>query len=151
MSPASPDDGKLASCLAGMARTGCFFQFNLLRVSMPGAVLRSLLPTAVMLIMTWGLYRGRRLAAWAFIIVGLGESCIAMLYYFVAPLSHAPQGLRSLLLHGAIPASRSARTRGVCGEAARRSSSPWPSASRRIWASDCCAPAISGLRRHGMA
>lgn len=72
MSPASPDDGKLASCLAGMARTGCFFQFNLLRVSMPGAVLRSLLPTAVMLIMTWGLYRGRRLAAWAFIIVGLG-------------------------------------------------------------------------------
>ena len=58
-----------------------------------------------MLIMTWGLYRGRRLAAWAFIIVGLGESCIAMLYYFVAPLSHAPQGLRSLLLHGAIPAS----------------------------------------------
>lgn len=28
-----------------------------------------------------------------------------MLYYFVAPLSHAPQGLRSLLLHGAIPAS----------------------------------------------
>ena len=155
MSPASPDDGKLASCLAGMARTDCFFQFNLLRVSMPGAVLRSLLPTAVMLIMTWGLYRGRRLAAWAFIIVGLGESCIAMLYYFVAPLSHAPQGLRSLLLHGAIPASiatcccqwcspspspapcttsRSARTRGVCGEAARRSSSPWPSASRRIWA-----------------
>ena len=105
MSPASPDDGKLASCLAGMARTDCFFQFNLLRVSMPGAVLRSLLPTAVMLIMTWGLYRGRRLAAWAFIIVGLGESCIAMLYYFVAPLSHAPQGLRSLLLHGAIPAS----------------------------------------------
>ena len=30
MSPASPDDGKLASCLAGMARTDCFFQFNLL-------------------------------------------------------------------------------------------------------------------------
>ena len=144
MSPASPDDGKLASCLAGMARTGCFFQFNLLRVSMPGAVLRSLLPTAVMLIMTWGLYRGRRLAAWAFIIVGLGESCIAMLYYFVAPLSHAPQGLRSLLLHGAIPASIANVLLPMVFAIAVACSWCWSSRSdgcvRSCWSTDAPAP-----------
>lgn len=57
MSPVSVDDGTLARCLAGATHSGCFLQFDLLRASMPGAVLRSLLPTAVTLVLAWGLYR----------------------------------------------------------------------------------------------
>ena len=51
MSPASVDNGTLAKCLAGATHSGCFLQFDLLRASMPGAVLRSLLPTAVTLVL----------------------------------------------------------------------------------------------------
>ena len=51
MSPVSVDDGTLARCLAGATHSGCFLQFDLLRASMPGAVLRSLLPTAVTLVL----------------------------------------------------------------------------------------------------
>lgn len=172
MSPASPDDGKLASCLAGMARTDCFFQFNLLRVSMPGAVLRSLLPTAVMLIMTWACIvagvspRGRSSSSgwgnpasrcctisWRLCPTrrrGCVPCCCTARFRRASPTCCC-QWCSPSPSPAPCTTSRSARTRGVCGEAARRSSSPWPSASRRIWASDCCAPAISGLRRHGMA
>ena len=41
MSPVSVDDGTLARCLAGATHSGCFLQFDLMRASMPGAVLRS--------------------------------------------------------------------------------------------------------------
>ena len=53
MSPVSVDDGTLARCLAGATHSGCFLQFDLMRASMPGAVLRSLLPTAVTLVLAW--------------------------------------------------------------------------------------------------
>lgn len=86
---------------------------------------------------------------------------------FRGALSHAPQGLRSLLLHGAIPASIAnvllpmvfaiavacsmrhfpIRTdAGVCGEAVVVVIALGRLHRGGIWASDCCAPAISGLR-----
>lgn len=42
-----------------------------MRASMPGAVLRSLLPTAVTLVLAWGLYRGRRFAATCAVAINL--------------------------------------------------------------------------------
>lgn len=104
MSPAEPNHAVLAQCLADVTRTGCFFQFDLLRTSMPGAVLQSLLPTAVLVIMAWGLYRGRRLAAWVTIGCNTAAALLAALYYFVMPLADAPHGAVSLLRHGAIAA-----------------------------------------------
>ncbi|MCH9277146.1 DUF2156 domain-containing protein [Bifidobacterium amazonense] len=104
LSPVDPDETTLASCLAGTTHAGCFFQFDLLRTSMPGAVLRSLLPTAVMAIMAWGLYRGRRLAAWATVVYYAFASLIAVAYYVVVPLAFAPDGLMSLVRHGMIVA-----------------------------------------------
>ncbi|WP_420837535.1 bifunctional lysylphosphatidylglycerol flippase/synthetase MprF [Bifidobacterium aerophilum] len=104
LSPVDPDTARLAARLAGTARHGCFFQFDLLRSSMPGAILRSLLPTAVMALMAWGLYRGRRLAAWVTAVCDLGATVIAVAYYLVMPLAFAPDGLVSLASHGAITA-----------------------------------------------
>ena len=105
LSPIDPDSSVLAKCLAGAARRTCFFQFDLLRTSMPGTIMRSLLPTAILLIMAWGLYRGRRLAAWATIFCNMGAAVLAVFYYFVMPLSFAPNGMASLIRHGAIAAS----------------------------------------------
>ena len=104
MSPVSVDNGMLAKCLAGDTHGGCFLQFNLLRASMPGAVLRSLLPTAVTLVLAWGLYRGRRFAAICTVAINLFTVAIAVAYYLVVPLSFAPDGMASLLQHGAIVA-----------------------------------------------
>mgnify|MGYP000451989178 FL=1 len=104
MSPVSVDNGMLAKCLAGDTHGGCFLQFDLLRASMPGAVLRSLLPTAVTLVLAWGLYRGRRFAAICTVAINLFTVAIAVAYYLVVPLSFAPDGMASLLQHGAIVA-----------------------------------------------
>ena len=104
MSPAAADDGTLARCIAGFARTDCFLQFDLLRASMPGAVLRSLLPTAVTLALAWGLYRGRRFAAVVSIAVNLVTAGVAVVYYLVVPLRFAPDGVYSLVDHGAFAA-----------------------------------------------
>ena len=104
MSPASVDNGTLAKCLAGATHSGCFLQFDLLRASMPGAVLRSLLPTAVTLVLAWGLYRGRRFAAICAVAINLFTAGVAIAYYLVVPLSFAPNGMTSLLQHGAITA-----------------------------------------------
>ncbi|NEG56073.1 DUF2156 domain-containing protein [Bifidobacterium sp. SMA15] len=104
MSPAAADDATLARCIAGSARTDCFLQFDLLRTSMPGAVLRSLLPTAVTLVLAWGLYRGRRFAALASVAVNLVTAGVAVAYYLVVPLRFAPDGVDSLVDHGAFAA-----------------------------------------------
>ena len=104
MSPVSVDDGTLARCLAGATHSGCFLQFDLMRASMPGAVLRSLLPTAVTLVLAWGLYRGRRFAATCAVAINLFTAGVAIAYYLVVPLSFAPDGMTSLLQHGAITA-----------------------------------------------
>ncbi|KFI52433.1 bifunctional lysylphosphatidylglycerol flippase/synthetase MprF [Bifidobacterium biavatii] len=104
LSPVDPDDAKLAACLSGASHADCFFQFDLLRTSMPGAIARSLLPTAVMAIMAWGLYRGRRLAAWATAAYSAFVALLAVAYYFVVPLAFAGDGFRTLVWHGAVVA-----------------------------------------------
>lgn len=71
---------------------------------MPGAVLRSLLPTAVTLVLAWGLYRGRRFAAMCAVAINLFTAGVAIAYYLIVPLSFAPDGMTSLLQHGAITA-----------------------------------------------
>ncbi|RSX58141.1 bifunctional lysylphosphatidylglycerol flippase/synthetase MprF [Bifidobacterium samirii] len=102
LGPGAPDEGVLARCLAEPSHAGCFFQFDLVRSSMPGAVLRSLLPTAVMAIMAWGLYRGRRLAAWVTVVCQAAASALAVVYYLVVPAGFVPDGFAALVRHGAL-------------------------------------------------
>ena len=102
MSPRRIDNDALAQCLAGETTKGCFLQFDLVRTSMPGIVLSSLLPTAVMLVLAWGLYRGRRFAAIVTIAVNMLQICMAVVYYLVIPLGLTQKGMGSLISHGAL-------------------------------------------------
>ncbi|MBT1163122.1 bifunctional lysylphosphatidylglycerol flippase/synthetase MprF [Bifidobacterium felsineum] len=104
MSPVSVDEHTLDHCLAGAAHTGCFLQFDLLRASMPGAVLRSLLPTVVALLLAWGLYRGRRFAALLTIAINIFTAGVAVAYYLITPLSITHDGWDVLIEHGALAA-----------------------------------------------
>lgn len=82
MSPESMNTGKLAECMRGMTVHGCYAQYALARASMPGDILRSVLPIVVMLIIAIGLYKGRRSAAW-FNIVFYGLNALLTLCYYV--------------------------------------------------------------------
>ena len=102
MSPDYVDNVSLADCLANNTKQGCFLQFDLLRVSMPGGVLRSLLPTAVMLVLAWGVYRGRRFAAIGTVAVDILQVFVAVVYYLFIPLTFSDGGFSTIARHGAM-------------------------------------------------
>lgn len=85
MSPESVNSGKLAACMHGVAMHGCFKQYELVRASMPGDIVRSLLPLIVMLILAWGVYLGRRTAAIASIVFYGLAAVITVCYYVFIP------------------------------------------------------------------
>lgn len=85
-----------------ISKQGCFLQLDLLRVFMPGGVLRSLLPTAVMLVLAWGVYRGRRFAAIGTVVVDILQVFVAVVYYLFIPLTLSDGGFSALVRHGAM-------------------------------------------------
>ncbi|RSX54817.1 lysyl-tRNA synthetase [Bifidobacterium dolichotidis] len=87
MNQDDPNEDLLRKCLDGTQVKGCMTQFEIIRSSMPGNVLRSVLPLVVLLILSWGLLKGRRAAAW-FAVALNGFASIATLYYYLlAPFS----------------------------------------------------------------
>ena len=102
MSPDYVDNISLADCLANNTKQGCFLQFDLLRVSMPGGVLRSLLPTAVLLVLAWGVYRGRRFAAIGTVAVNILQIFITVVYYLIIPMTFTDGSFSVLARHGAM-------------------------------------------------
>ncbi|NMM94368.1 bifunctional lysylphosphatidylglycerol flippase/synthetase MprF [Bifidobacterium oedipodis] len=98
----APDTTRLASCLSGETSIDCYNQYRLARVWMPGNVLVSLLPVAFMLVVAYGLYRGRRLAAWAGIVVNAGIVMLSVLYFLVFPLGTLSDDMAGLVMHGAL-------------------------------------------------
>ncbi|RSX50657.1 hypothetical protein D2E23_1322 [Bifidobacterium callimiconis] len=101
LGPNSLDNTRLQQCLNGANSMDCFVQYRLQRLSMPGGIIVSLLPCAFMLAVSWGLFKGRRLAAWTSIIANIGTAALAVVYYLVFPLSQSPDGMRALIAHGA--------------------------------------------------
>ena len=57
------DTGHVVDCLSGASHTDCFTQYRMMRFTMPGNWLVSIMPTLMLLLIAWGLYRGRHLAA----------------------------------------------------------------------------------------
>ena len=104
LGPSAPDEAMVARCLAQSSHVGCFFQFDLVRSSMPGAVLRSLLPTMTLAVMAWGLYRGRRLAAWVTVMCDMAACAASVCFYLVVPSGLTPDGFAALARHGAVAA-----------------------------------------------
>lgn len=112
MSPESVNSGKLAACMHGVAMEGCFTQYELARASMPGDILRSLLPLVVMLVIAWGMYLGRRTAAWFAIVFYGASALITLCYYLLVPYTingsqqaFSRAALWSCIVNTAVPAA----------------------------------------------
>lgn len=102
LSPIRFNYHQLASCLHGDTTLDCFVQFRLQRLSMPGNIVVSLLPVVAMVLVSWGLLKGRRFAAILSIVANCATMICAIVYYFVVPFAHAYHGLPGLVMHGAI-------------------------------------------------
>lgn len=100
------DTGRVLYCLDGTSRVNCFAQYRMLRFSMPGNWLVSIMPTLMLLLIAWGLYCGRRLAAVLSVVFNACTIVLAFLFYLVIPMSYATDDhtMTALVRHGALHA-----------------------------------------------
>ncbi|WP_432623958.1 bifunctional lysylphosphatidylglycerol flippase/synthetase MprF [Bifidobacterium sp.] len=82
------DTGRVIDCLNGASRTDCFTQYRMMRLTMPGNWLVSIMPTLMLLLIAWGLYRGRRFAAILSIVFDVCAVALSAVFYVAIPLSY---------------------------------------------------------------
>ncbi|MBW3087301.1 DUF2156 domain-containing protein [Bifidobacterium sp. 82T24] len=105
LGPNRIDYSRLHECLSGAGRADCFLQYRVQRVSMPGGVIVSVLPLLLMLVVAYGLYRGRRTAAVLSVLLNACTVALSLVYCFMLPIAQSPDGLRALIAHGAVRAA----------------------------------------------
>ena len=102
------DTEQVLDCLNGSSHANCFAQYRMMRFTMPGNWLVSLMPTLMLLLIAWGLYRGRRIAAALSVLFNACTVVLAMLFYVVLPLQYVgdsqADALPALARHGAFHA-----------------------------------------------
>lgn len=102
------DTEQVLDCLNGSSHANCFAQYRMMRFTMPGNWLVSLMPTLMLLLIAWGLYRGRRIAAGLSVLFNACTVVLAMLFYVVLPLQYVGDSqadtLPALARHGAFHA-----------------------------------------------
>lgn len=79
------DSDRLAECLGGAISSQCLHEFTLQRVSTPGGIAVSLLPTLIMLVAAYGILKGRRVAAWVAIGMNTAISLLSLWYFVIGP------------------------------------------------------------------
>ncbi len=82
------DTGRVVDCLSGASHTDCFTQYRMMRLTMPGNWLVSIMPTLMLLLIAWGLYRGRHLAATLSIVFNACTIALSTVFYVAIPLSY---------------------------------------------------------------
>ena len=82
------DTGRVVDCLSGASHTDCFTQYRMMRFTMPGNWLVSITPTLMLLLIAWGLYRGRHLAAALSIVFNACTIALSTVFYVAIPLSY---------------------------------------------------------------
>ena len=82
------DTGHVVDCLSGASHTDCFTQYRMMRFTMPGNWLVSIMPTLMLLLIAWGLYRGRHLAATLSIVFNACTIALSTVFYVAIPLSY---------------------------------------------------------------
>ena len=82
------DTGRVVDCLSGASHTDCFTQYRMMRFTMPGNWLVSIMPTLMLLLIAWGLYRGRHLAAALSIVFNACTIALSTVFYVAIPLSY---------------------------------------------------------------
>lgn len=82
------DTSRVIDCLNGASHTDCFTQYRMMRFTMPGNWLVSIMPTLMLLLIAWGLYRGRHLAAALSIVFNACTIVLSAVFYMAIPLSY---------------------------------------------------------------
>ena len=82
------DTDRVIDCLNGASHTDCFTQYRMMRLTMPGSWLVSIMPTLMLLLIAWGLYRGRRLAAVLSVVFDVCAITLSAVFYVAIPLSY---------------------------------------------------------------
>ncbi|MFT9232150.1 MAG: DUF2156 domain-containing protein [Bifidobacterium sp.] len=100
--PGTINDARLMACLRTASKSSCYQEFNLYHISTSGSIIRAILPTIVLLIISWGMYRGRRVAAWSAIIVNSGIVLFSFLYYLLSSVQNDMVAFQAYR-HGLLP------------------------------------------------
>lgn len=100
--PGTINDARLVDCLRTSSQSSCYQEFNLYHISTSGSIIRAILPTIVLLIISWGLYRGRRIAAWSAVVVNVGIVLFTLLYYLLSAM-HGSSAALQPYRHGLLP------------------------------------------------
>ena len=103
LSPNHATSTSLARCLSRDNQASCYAQYGFTpNHTIGGALLTLLMPTLVMLAISWGIYHGRRVAAAASLALNGLTVVLALLYYLVFPMTIG-DGLPQAIRHGAVP------------------------------------------------
>lgn len=85
----SPDLGKnsmLNTCMGSHSTSSCLILAGVPHYAAFGFWIGTLITVAALSIVAWGLYRGKRLAAWTSIVINSTTVVFAVLYYLIFPL-----------------------------------------------------------------
>ena len=92
----------LSRCLAENNQASCYAQYGLVAGRAPTGVSSLIMPTLVLLVVAWGIYHGRRVAAVTGLVLNTLTIVLAVLYFLVFPLTIG-DGLSRVIHHGALP------------------------------------------------
>ncbi len=85
------DPDLLRACGKSHRMASCVLLSGQHSTALIGLWLHILLPMAALIIVAWGLYHGRRLAAWVGVILNAASAVFAILYYVIFPFIITPQ------------------------------------------------------------
>ncbi len=86
MSPQMGSKPWLTRCIANYSSNSCLLHSGLHHAAIGGVWIRILLPIVTMMIIAWGMLRGRRLAAWTSMVINAITVLYAGMYFTVLPL-----------------------------------------------------------------
>ena len=102
LSPTRVGNAALSHCLAENNQASCYAQYGLVNGHGPTGVSSLIMPTLVLLVVAWGIYHGRRVAAVTGLVLNTLNIVLALLYFLVFPLTIG-EGLAQAIRHGALP------------------------------------------------
>ncbi|MEK0306367.1 bifunctional lysylphosphatidylglycerol flippase/synthetase MprF [Bifidobacterium favimelis] len=92
----------LSSCLRSNTKASCYAAYGLVKVNTAETMLTLLMPTLVLLLLAWGIYHGRRVAAMTSVVLHGLTVVLSFLYFIIFPITIG-DGLGRAVRHGAIP------------------------------------------------
>lgn len=95
MSPQMGSKPWLTRCMTNYSTNSCLLHSGLHHATIGGLWIRILLPMITMMIIAWGLLRGRKLAAWTAIVINALTVLYAGMYFAVLPLIATSQHVSS--------------------------------------------------------